>query len=64
MSAITTVLWSHRGVTCTSLVFDRHHIEIKLTVNGVLTDRVIFSNAETAARCAIEMLHDHFPLYL
>jgi hypothetical protein len=32
VSTIETVLWQHDGVTCTSLVFDRHHIEIELTV--------------------------------
>jgi hypothetical protein len=46
-------------VTCTSLILDSNHIEIRLTVNDVVVDRVVFSDAETAARFTIEAMHDH-----
>ncbi|HEX4469528.1 MAG TPA: hypothetical protein VH080_08330 [Gemmatimonadaceae bacterium] len=59
MSAIETVLWQHHGVTCTSLVFDRDHIEITLTVNDELVARAICSDEYEAARCIIDMMHDH-----
>jgi hypothetical protein len=63
-NAIETVLWQHGHVTCTSRVVARDHIEIRLTVNGIVADRVIFSDPDAAARLAIEMLHDHAPSYL
>jgi hypothetical protein len=59
VSAIETVLWQQHGVTCTSVVVNRDHIEIKLTVNDELVARAIFSDAYEAARRAIEMMHDH-----
>jgi hypothetical protein len=59
VSAIETVLWQQHGVTCTSLVVNRDHIEITISVNDELVDRAIFSDAYEAARRAIEMMHDH-----
>jgi hypothetical protein len=58
MSAIETVLWQQHGATCTSLVVNSEHIEIRVTVNDEVVDRVIFPELETAVRFAIEMMHD------
>jgi hypothetical protein len=48
VSAIETVLWQQHGAICTSLVIDSDHIEIRVTVNDEVVDRVIFADVETA----------------
>jgi hypothetical protein len=58
VSAIETVLWQQHGATCMSLVVDSGHIEIRVTVNDEVTDRVIFADTGTAVLFANEMMHD------
>ena len=52
-----SVLWESGAVTCICLVLATDHIEISLTVNGVVIDREVFSDAESASQHAIDQMH-------
>jgi hypothetical protein len=52
-----SVLWESGAITCICLVLANDHIEIRLTVNGVVIDREVFSDAESASQHAIDQMH-------
>jgi hypothetical protein len=52
-----SVLWESGAITCICLVLAIDHIEITLTVNGVVIDREVFSDGESASQHAIEQMH-------
>jgi hypothetical protein len=52
-----SVLWESGAITCICLVHAIDHIEIRLTVNGVVIDREVFSDAESASQHAIDQMH-------
>jgi hypothetical protein len=51
------VLWESGAITCVCLVLAIDHIEISLTVNGVVIDCEVFSDAESASQHAIDQMH-------
>ena len=51
------MLWESGAITCICLVLAIDHIEITLTVNGVVIDREVFSDAESASQHAIDQMH-------
>jgi len=52
-----SVLWESGAITCMCLVLASDHIEISLTVNGVVIDREVFSDSESASQHAIDRMH-------
>ena len=51
------VLWRIGNATCTCLTFALDHIEITLTVDGVVAQSGWFDRHEEASRFAIDMRH-------
>jgi len=52
-----TLLWETRGIRCSCLIVAIDHIEISMTLDGVLLHLEVFADQEPATQYAIDKMH-------
>lgn len=52
-----TLLWKRGPMRCTGLVLAADHIEINMSIGGVVFSHQVFAEYDVAARYAIDQMH-------
>jgi len=58
----STVLWKSKNIWCTASVTSNDHIEICLSMEGVVVNRAVFAALEPASRYSVQLMHAYDPL--